>query len=121
MRRRQRGQASVELALALPLVALILLAVVQIALVLHAQLLVTHAAREAARAASVSDQPTRAARDAALGAGPFAPDRLDVTSSPAGANIRVSVFYRFPLNVPLVSRLFPSISLSDYCEMAREN
>ncbi|MGH9185287.1 MAG: TadE family protein, partial [Acidimicrobiales bacterium] len=47
---RARGQATVELALVLPFVALVLLAVAQTALVVRAQVLVTHAAREAARA-----------------------------------------------------------------------
>ena len=41
----QRGQAAVELALALPLVALLLLAVVQVGLVVRDQVLTTPAAR----------------------------------------------------------------------------
>ena len=49
----ERGQATVEAALVLPLVALLLLAVVQIGLLVRTELLVTHAAREAVRAAAV--------------------------------------------------------------------
>ena len=48
-RREDGGQAAVELALVLPMVCTLLLAVVQVALVVHAQLLVVHAAREGAR------------------------------------------------------------------------
>ena len=49
--RAQRGQAAAEVALVLPLVALVLLGVLQAGLVLRDQVLVTHAAREGARAA----------------------------------------------------------------------
>jgi Flp pilus assembly protein TadG len=48
-----RGQATVELALVLPLVAMLTLAIVQVALVARDQNLVTHAAREAARAGTI--------------------------------------------------------------------
>ncbi len=44
-----------EFALVLPLVVLVVLFIVQAGLVVRDQLLVSHAAREAARAASVSD------------------------------------------------------------------
>ena len=60
--RGDRGQAMVETALVLPLVVLFLLAVVQVGLVVRAQVLVTHAAREAARAAAVDPDPAAAGR-----------------------------------------------------------
>ena len=62
-RRREGGQATVEVALLLPLLATMLLAVVQVGLVVRDQVLVTHAAREAARAAAV-DPTEDAAREA---------------------------------------------------------
>ena len=46
----ERGQSTVEFALIIPLVFVALLVVVQVALVAHAQLTVTHLARETARA-----------------------------------------------------------------------
>ena len=67
-----RGQASVELALVLPLVALLLLGLLQAGIVLRDQLLVGQAAREGAREASVSPLPERieaAVRRAAPGLG----------------------------------------------------
>jgi hypothetical protein len=67
-----RGQASVELALVLPLVALLLLGLLQAGIVLRDQLLVVQAAREGAREASVSPLPERieaAVRRAAPGLG----------------------------------------------------
>ena len=62
--RGERGQATVEFAFVLPLLVLALLAVVQVGLVVRDQLGVVHAAREAARAASVDPDPGRAVRAA---------------------------------------------------------
>ena len=53
-----------ELALVLPLVSLLLLGAVQLAVIVQDQVMVTHAAREAARQAAVDvspDAPRRAA------------------------------------------------------------
>ncbi len=81
--RDDRGQATVELALVLPLVALVLAALVQAVVVARDQLLVVHAAREAARAAAVDPAPG-AAMDAAELSGPLDPRRLDVDVSGRG-------------------------------------
>ena len=54
----ERGQATVELALVLPMVFACLLAVIQVSVVVRDQIAVQHAAREAARAASVDRDPT---------------------------------------------------------------
>ena len=51
--RPARGQATVEFVLVLPLVVVVCLAVVQVAVVARRDVLVAHAAREAARAAAV--------------------------------------------------------------------
>ena len=111
MRRREgggeRGQATVEVALLLPLLALLLLAVVQVGLVVRDQVLVTHAAREAARAAAVDPQAD-VARDGAVGAARLDPDRLRVElsgSTEPGARLTVTVRYRSPTAVPLVGPL----------------
>jgi Flp pilus assembly protein TadG len=100
-----RGQATVELALLLPLVALLLLALVQVAVVARDQVLVAHAAREAARAAAVDDD-VDATRRAAEQAGPLAADRLDVEvrgRDGVGSRVRVVVRYRVPVRLPLVA------------------
>lgn len=56
-RHLDRGQATVEVALILPVVLVIVLAVAQVAMVWRAQLLVTHAARDAARTGVVTGDP----------------------------------------------------------------
>jgi Flp pilus assembly protein TadG len=116
------GQATVELALVLPLVALLLLALVQAALVVRDQILVTHAAREAVRAAAVDADP--AAPDlAARAAGPLAADGLSVEVSGrgrVGSRVRAVVRYRTPSRLPLVGHLIGDLVLSDSATMRVE-
>jgi len=85
----QSGQATVEFALILPLVVLLILAVLQTALVVRDYVATVHAAREAVRAASV-DRRAGAATDAAR----RVLRRADVEVGPrpaVGAPIRVTV------------------------------
>jgi hypothetical protein len=112
-RNRDRGQATVELALVLPLIALVLTALVQAVVVARDELLVVHAAREAARAAAVDPAPG-AARDAAELSGPLDARRLDVDVSgrgPPGSRVRTVVRYREPTDVPIVGRLLGDVTL----------
>jgi Flp pilus assembly protein TadG len=101
-----RGQSTVELALALPVVVLLLLVVLQVALVARDVVLVAHAAREGARAAAIDPDPD-AAREAAEAAGGLDPDRMEVEVADrggAGSRVRVLVRYRVRTDVPLVGR-----------------
>ena len=74
----ERGQAAGELALVLPLLVLLLLAIAQVTLVARDQILVVHAARAGAREAAVSETPAQApaaARRAVLEAGGLKSER----------------------------------------------
>jgi len=114
--RRERGdggQASVELALVLPLVMMLLLAVVQIGLLVRDQILVVHAAREAVREAAV-DPAADAPRRAALASSTLADGRLTVTSTGRGAvgsRVRVEVAYRATTGVPLLGAALGDVTL----------
>jgi Flp pilus assembly protein TadG len=106
-RRRERAQSTVELALLLPVVVLLLLAVLQIGVLGRDVVLVTHAAREGARAAAVDGDPG-AARRAALASSGLHPDRVQVVVTGRGgpgSRVRVEVAYRAPTSVPIVGRL----------------
>jgi Flp pilus assembly protein TadG len=110
---RDEGQAAVELALVLPLVALLLLALVQAGLVIRDQILVVHAAREAAREAAVDPAPDTPAK-AAAASSTLDGDRLKVDTSGrgrAGSRVRVHVVYRAPTEVPVVGALLPDVTL----------
>ena len=113
-RRGDHGQSTVEFALVLPLVVLVAMFIVQAGLVVRDQLLVTHAAREAARAAAVSDADRLdAALRAARQAGDLEEDRLGVTVSmlEGGSSVRVVVSYRSLTDLALVGALVPDITL----------
>jgi len=111
--RGEGGQAAVEVALVLPVVAVLALVLLQAALVLRDQVLVVHAAREAAREAAVTadhERVERAAQDAASLAG----DRLTVSvghRGERGDRVMVRVRYRAPTDVPVVGRVIGDIVL----------
>jgi Flp pilus assembly protein TadG len=112
------GQATVELALVLPLVVLLLLALVQTGLVVRDQVLTVHAAREAAREASVGAdmRRVRAAATEVL-------DRARVEVGPrgrVGEPVEVRVRYRAETDVPLVGAVFPDVDLEARVVMRAE-
>jgi Flp pilus assembly protein TadG len=111
----------VELALLLPVVALLLLAVLQVGLLARDAVLVTHAAREAARAAAV-EPSVAAAREAAERAGGLAADRLEVTTRADGRarHVTVTVTYRAPAAVPIVGALVGERTLRAAATMRTE-
>ena len=114
----ESGQATVEFALLLPLVVFMILAVLQTALVVRDYVATVHAAREAARAASVDRGPDAAA-DAAHRV--LRRARVDVDARPAvGAPIRVRVRYTSHTDLPLVGRLFPDPELHATAVMRTE-
>ncbi|MFL6205180.1 MAG: TadE/TadG family type IV pilus assembly protein [Acidimicrobiales bacterium] len=104
---RDGGQATVELALLLPVLAVLLLLILQIGLLGRDLVLVSHASREAARAAAVDPDPG-AALAAARRAGGLDADRLTVdvgARGGAGTVVEVTVTYRAATDVPLVGAL----------------
>ena len=123
-RARDHGQSTVELAIVLPVVVVLLLLVVQFALVIRDQVLVVHAAREAARSAAVAttDDRSDAARRSGIGAGPLDPDRLRVTEAilPGGQRVRVRIDYLSRTDLPLVGALLPDVDLSSDATMRLE-
>jgi Flp pilus assembly protein TadG len=118
------GQASVELALLLPVVVLLLLAALQVGLLARDVVLVTHAAREAARAAA-TDPRANVARAAALASSGLDPARVEVTvaiteTGATDRRVRVEVAYRVPTSVPIVGRLAASRTIRTSATMRVE-
>lgn len=104
--RGERGQATVELALLLPVVALVLLAVVQIGLVARDQVVLTHVAREAAREVAVSGDDQGVLAVTGVSGLDEARLRLDVDGTlEPGGRVTVVVHYRATTDVPLVGEL----------------
>jgi Flp pilus assembly protein TadG len=115
-RHSDRGQATVELALCLPLVCLLLLSVVQVAIVVRDQLIVQHAAREAARSASVSGSPATAAAQVVRVVAPNA----SVTVVASNERVTATVSQSTHTDVPLIGALVPDVVLTASAAMARE-
>ena len=113
-----RGQATVELALALPMVCLLLLDMVQVAVIGRDQLAVQLAAREAARAAAVSAQPVGAGIAAAHRAVALRP--LDVLISEGDGIVTAIVRFTDHTDVALIGALLPDVVLSATVTMAAE-
>ena len=102
-----------ELALVLPLVVMLLLAVVQLGLLVRDQILVVHGAREAAREAAVDPAPD-APRRAALASSTLAGDRLTVNASgrgAAGSRVTVELAYKPSTGVPLLGAAVDDLTL----------
>ena len=122
-RRKEEGQATVELALLLPVVVTVALLAVQLALVARDQLLVVHAARAAAREAAV-DPGRRVAEAAAVRSAPSLKGaRLSTETSHEGgppAMVIVSVTYRARTDVLIVGRLLPDLQLEAKAAMRDE-
>lgn len=112
MTRRRRGadagQATVELVLVLPVVALLGMLVVQVALIGRGEVMTVHAAREAARVLAVGEPDAQAVR-AAMAAGSLPPHRVRVDVGRSGDAVKVQVSYRQDTSVPLVGALLGDV------------
>jgi Flp pilus assembly protein TadG len=115
--RRDPGQATVELALGLPLLVLVALATLQVGLVARDRLAVQLAAREAARAAAVSPAAS-VARAAAERATSLRP--LDVALRDDGRTVTVTVRAIEHTDVPMVGAMLPDVHLEATVTMAIE-
>ncbi|MCZ7528186.1 MAG: pilus assembly protein [Acidimicrobiia bacterium] len=114
----EAGQATVELALVLPMLLFAGLAVLQVAFVARDQVAVVHAAREAARAASVDPDPA-VASEAARRVLPAATVRVGPRGG-VGTPVEVEVSFRCVTDLPLVGPLFPDPTLSARVVMRAE-
>jgi Flp pilus assembly protein TadG len=115
---RDCGQAAVEFAIALPVVAVLVLGIVQLVVVVRDQLAVELAAREAARAASVSASPQASAARAADEATTLRP--LAVAAHVDSDRVSVSVAYVSATDVPLVGAFIADITVTAEVTMRRE-
>lgn len=112
---RERGQATVELALVLPLLLVLVLLAVQVGLVVRDQVLLVHATREAARAAAVGG-----ATEPVPAPGGLDPARLELDVGGDGRDVWAVGRYRTPVLVPLLSRLQGEVVLRSQLTMRRE-
>mgnify|MGYP000876478041 CR=1 FL=1 len=114
-RTRDRGQATVELALILPVVVIVLLVALQILVVMRDQVALGGAARAAARRAIVEPDSGRAL-EAARSVARLDPSRLAVSvggTPRRGEQVTVLVTYVSVTDVAVVGRFTPDITLTE--------
>jgi Flp pilus assembly protein TadG len=114
----ENGQATVELALVLPLIFALLVLLFQVALVARDELLVVHAARDAAREATLTGDATRVTA-AARRSVPGATVRI-VRRGPVGGSVEVVITYVSRTDLPLVGFFVPDITLHGHSVMRVE-
>lgn len=112
LKRSQRGQTLVELALILPILIVLLMGTIEFGRIFFSYLTITHASREAARATVVSTTKTdtfitQKVKDSATW---LKPDQLKVevtpsstTSRTSGVPLTVTVSYPVQLFTPILS------------------
>jgi hypothetical protein len=116
--RRDRGQAAVEFALAVPIVVVLVLGVVQVFVIGARQVALEQLARNGARAASVAADPASAARAEIARSADLEGLRVDVDTD--GRHVIVTVRYTDPTSVAIVGRLLGGVELSARATMQRE-
>lgn len=117
----QKGQATVELALCLPIVMLVIGALIEVTAVAVDNLRLWHATREAARVASVEpdDSVARAAATSVI-------TPLDISITPeadarvGGEPVIVQAAYRPDAEIPLIGALFERLRLRAWVAMRIE-
>lgn len=110
-----------ELALATPVLCLLLLGIVQVTVVVRDQLAVIEAARVGARAAAVAADPGGAASAAATGiADTAAPSSVRVSTAINGGYVTVTVTAESATDVPLIGALLPDVEVSGRATMILE-
>jgi len=115
--RSDSGQATVELALATPVLCLLLLGVVQLTVVVRDQLAAIEAARIGVRAAAVSVDPANAATTAAQHA---SDQTARVSTEVHGGYVTVYVTITSNTDVPLIGALLPDVDVRASATMLLE-
>ena len=117
--RSDAGQATVELALVLPLLLALVLVVVQVGLVVRDQVLLIHAAREAARVAAIDGDVPGAVEVARSSTG-LDRSRLGVGIEAESGYVTARLRYRSSIVVPLVRLARDDVGLTASVTMLDE-
>lgn len=124
--KKEKGQSAIEFALVLPVILIIILVIIQSGIVVNAQLIITHAAREGARDGSVTNDNFKIMSSIRNSTGTLNQEMLSISISPSsgrriGDYITVNIKYRPPLVIPIIRSFFPdSICLKSSATMRIE-
>lgn len=118
--KREKGQASVEFALVLPLVLLVLLGLLQVGVFVLEKLQVTGAAREGAREAAVTGDRERIKRAAQRSAVGMEID-VSVDRGPERGDPAVVAVSARPTELPVMGGIVSNLELESSATMRVEN
>ena len=114
-----KGQATVEFALLLPVAVVALLVIAQIGLVARTRVMLTHAAREGARVAAVGGSDAEV-KLAAADSGSLDPTQLTVSVTRGATVVTVLLIYEMETNVSVVGAVLNDPQMSSIATMYRE-
>ncbi len=97
----EKGTSSVEFALILPILILILFSILEFGIAYNNYLAITHAAREGARLAAVGKYSEEVVRERAYPVNPTSIIINYPNGNRHGEPVEVVVRYNFPLDIPL--------------------
>lgn len=110
----ERGQATVELALVLPVLLLLLAGTMECGRIFYAYLTISHAAREGARAAALGQRDSQISNVVTSRAVTLDSAKITVKVTPGfssrtrGTAVEVNVDYPLPIIVPVIAQLLPN-------------
>jgi Flp pilus assembly protein TadG len=113
------GQATVEFALTIPVLLVVLLGAVQVFVVLVDRLHLVHVTRDATRAASVSADPTRAVGRVVERAWPGRDVSYQVNDDGELVSVRVELVNS--TDVPIIGRFLPGVRLTESLTMLADS
>lgn len=114
---RDRGQATVEFALTLPLIVIIVLMFLQVLVVVLERVQVINATRNAVRAAVVSADPVSAANRAARRS--YSAE-FSVNTQVSDDWVKVEISRRVTTDLPIVGRFIPDFDIASSFTMMLE-
>ncbi|WP_164984910.1 TadE/TadG family type IV pilus assembly protein [Ammoniphilus sp. CFH 90114] len=114
--RSNKGQSTVELALCLPILLILLIGILDFGLVLHTNLMLDHAGREAARAASVGKTDAEVSQMILSGTPGLQSSKLSFSVTPAQANRTRGVYATVTISYPIdfISPITKTVFQSPY-------
>lgn len=113
------GQATVEFALTIPILIIVLLGAIQVFVIVVDRLHLVHVTRDATRAASVSAEPAAAVSQVIETA--WSDRQVTHTVDDSGDLVRVRVELINSTDVPLIGRFLPDVHLTESLSMLAES
>ncbi|WP_129689929.1 TadE/TadG family type IV pilus assembly protein [Gottfriedia acidiceleris] len=122
--RSEKGQSLVEFALILPLLAMLLLGMLDFGRIFHAYLALDHAGREAARAASIGKDDATIKSVAVNDASSIklTTDKISISPSTrsSGSNVTITISYPVDFLTPVIGQIVGKLDLKSTTVMRVE-